>query len=132
MLDSLGRYTHLVVFSNERIAGIAGNDVLLRVRADATRGKKRTLRIQGPAHMRRFLGHVLAVGFNGIRRYGLHSPARNKKALASARPALGVPLPQPAAIERVTAFLRRVSWIERLRCPHCARWQLRLVAPIAP
>ena len=71
-------------------------------------------------------------GFKRIRHYGLLSPARKKDALAAARAALGVPTPQPAAIESVAAFLRRVSQIEHLRFPHCARGQFRLVAPIAP
>jgi len=132
VLDYLGRYTHRVAISNERIVGIEGNDVLLRVRADATSGKKRTLRIPGPAFIGRFLQHVLPAGFKRIRHYGLLAPARKKEALAAARAALGVPPPQPAAIESVAAFLRRVSQIEHLRCPHCASGQFRLVAPIAP
>ncbi|NMQ30317.1 hypothetical protein E4Q23_22695 [Candidatus Accumulibacter phosphatis] len=32
VLDYLGRYTHRVAMSNERIVGIEGNDVLFRVR----------------------------------------------------------------------------------------------------
>ncbi len=80
----------------------------------------------------RFLQHVLPPGFKRIRRYGLLSPARKKDALAAARAALGVPPPQPAAIESVAVFLRRVSQIEHLRCPHCAGGQFRLVGPIAP
>jgi hypothetical protein len=42
VLEYLGRYTHRVAISNERILGIDGNDVLLRVRADPASGKKRT------------------------------------------------------------------------------------------
>ncbi len=132
VLDYLGRYTHRVAISNERIVGIAGNDVLLRVRADATSGKKRTLRIPGPAFIGRFLQHVLPAGFKRIRHYGLLSPARKKDALAAARAALGVPPPQPAAIESAAVFLRHVSQIEHLRCPHCAAGKFRLVGPIAP
>jgi hypothetical protein len=58
VLDYLGRYTHRVAISNERILGIDGNDVLLRVRTDATSGKKRTLRIAGTGFIGRFSSDV--------------------------------------------------------------------------
>ena len=46
VLDYLGRYTHRVAISNERIIGIAHDHVAFRVRADAE-GKKRVLRPGG-------------------------------------------------------------------------------------
>ena len=132
VLDYLGRYTHRVAISNERILGIDGNDVLLRVRADATSGKKRTLRIAGTEFIGRFLLHVLPPGFKRIRHYGLLSPARKKEALAAARAALGAAAPQPAVIESVAAFLKRVARIEYAHCPHCGCGQFRLIDAIAP
>ncbi|MBK7662927.1 MAG: transposase [Sterolibacteriaceae bacterium] len=91
VLDYLGRYTHRVAISNERIVGIEGNEVLLRVRADPAAGARRTVRIPGPAFIHRFLQHVLPAGFKRIRHYGLLSPARKKDGLAAARAALGAP-----------------------------------------
>lgn len=38
VLDYLGRYTHRVAISNERIVGIEGNDVRFRVRGDPESG----------------------------------------------------------------------------------------------
>ncbi|MBK9087038.1 MAG: IS91 family transposase [Sterolibacteriaceae bacterium] len=131
VLDYLGRYTHRVAISNERIVGIEGNEVLLRVRADPAAGARRTVRIPGPAFIHRFLQHVLPAGFKRIRHYGLLSPARKKDGLAAARAALGAPPARPVVIESVAAFLRRVSQIEHGRCPNCATGQFRLVATIA-
>ncbi len=79
VLEYLGRYTHRVAISNERILGIDGNDVLLRVRADPTSGKKRTLRVPGTEFIDRFLQHVLPAGFKRIRHYGLLSPTRKRR-----------------------------------------------------
>jgi Putative transposase/Transposase zinc-binding domain len=132
VLDYLARYTNRVAISNERIVGIDGNEVLLRVRADGESGKKRTLRLAGTEFIDRFLQHVLPCGFKRIRHYGLLSPARKKIGLAAARVALGTPSPQPAVIESVAAFLRRVLTIEYARCPHCASGQFRVVAVIRP
>ena len=132
VLDYLGRYTHRVAISNERILGIDGNEVLLRVRADGKSGRKRTLRLAGTEFIDRFLLHVLPCGFKRIRHYGLLAPAHKRTHLAAARAALGAPSPQPALIESVAAFLRRVSHIEYARCPHCGSGQFRLVAVIRP
>ena len=82
VLDYLGRYTHRVAISNERIIGIANDQVAFRVRADAE-GKKRVLRLAGSEFIARFLLHVLPSGFKRIRHYGLLSPARKKVGLAS-------------------------------------------------
>ena len=132
VLDYLGRYTHRVAISNERILGIDGNEVLLRVRADGKSGRKRTLRLAGTDFIERFLQHVLPCGFKRIRHYGLLAPAHKRTHLAAARAALGAPSPQPALIESVAAFLRRVSHIETARCPHCSSGQFRVVAVIRP
>ena len=132
VLDYLGRYTHRVAISNERIVGIEGKDVLFRVRADSASCKKRTLRVPGAEFIDRFLQHVLPAGFKRIRHYGLLSPARKKVALAAARAALDVPPPQAAVIESVAAFMQRVAHIEHARCPHCRIGQFRVVATLLP
>ena len=132
VLEYLGRYTHRVAVSNERILGIDGNDVLLRVRADPTSGKKRTLRVPGTEFIDRFLQHVLPAGFKRIRHYGLLSPARKKDALAAARAALNLPPPEPALIESVADFIQRVARIEQARCPHCGIGEFRVVATLLP
>jgi hypothetical protein len=128
VLDYLGRYTHRVAISNERIVGIDGDDVIFRVRADG--GGKRHCRLPGNEFIRRFLLHVLPSGFKRIRHYGLLSPARKKAGLAAARVALNVPLPQPAVIESVAEFMRRVARFNFQRCPQCGDGQFRVIAVI--
>ncbi len=130
VLEYLGRYTHRVAISNERIVGITTDQVAFRVRADAE-GKKRVLRLAGSEFIARFLLHVLPSGFKRIRHYGLLSPARKKVGLAAARTALAVPPPEPAIIESVAAFLHRVARLESMCCPHCGG-QFRVTATLLP
>ena len=118
VLDYLGRYTHRVAISNERIVGIENEHVAFRVRSDVE-GKKRVLRLPGGEFIARFLLHVLPGGFKRIRHYGLLSPARKKLGLAAARSALAVPPPETAIVESVAAFLRRIARLESRCCPHC-------------
>ena len=132
VLEYLGRYTHRVAISNERIVGIDGDRVAFRVRADAGGTKKRTQHLSGVDFIDRFLLHVLPAGFKRIRHYGLLSPARKRFGLAAARAALDVPAPSPAIIESVADFLRRVARIEHQRCPCCGSGQMHVVAILPP
>lgn len=132
VLEYLGRYTHRVAISNERIVAIDGNDVAFRVRADPSSGKKRTIRLPGTEFIGRFLQHVLPAGFKRIRHYGLLSAARKKVGLAAARAVLGVPPPEPVVIESVADFLCRVARIEQERCPNCGVGKFQVVATLLP
>ena len=130
VLDYLSRYTHRTAIGNERLVAIAGDKVLLRVRADAT-GGKRTIALDGPLFIARFLQHVLPPGFKRIRHYGLLAPATKADRLAAARALLTMPTPNPKAVEDAQAFMRRVAAIEITCCPHCklGHWQLVLQLP---
>jgi hypothetical protein len=131
VLDYLSRYTHRVAVSNERIVGIGVNGVRLRVRADH-QGGKRTVLIDGPTFVARFLQHVLPPGFKRIRHYGLLSAARKSERLARARLALAMPAPNAQACEDAAAFLKRVAGIDVSCCPHCRIGHWRTVQVLPP
>ena len=132
VLDYLGRYTHRVAISNERILGITEDTVSIRVR-DWTQGnRRRTLSVPAQTFIERFLLHVLPKGFKRIRHYGLIGPAHKTAKLAQARAALLVPPPDPLVVESVEAFMRRIDRHDWSRCPHCAKGQFVPTAPIAP
>ena len=131
VLDYLSRYTHRVAVSNERIVGIDANRVRLRVRAD-DRGGKRTVLIDGPTFIARFLQHVLPPGFKRIRHYGLLSPATKAERLAQARLALAMPAADAQAREDAAAFIKRVTGIEVSCCPHCHLGHWRTVQMLPP
>ena len=132
VLEYLGRYTHRVAISNERIVGIGDGKVAFRLRADPESGKKRTLHLSGPAFIDRFFLHLLPNGFKRIRHYGLLAPAHKTRRLEAARRALAVPAPEPAVIESVADFMRRVADIDWTRCPHCACGRFVVTAGITP
>ena len=132
VLDYLGRYTHRVAISNERIPDISADTVSVRVR-DWTQGnRRRTLSVPAQTFIERFLLHVLPKGFKRIRHYGLLGPAGKTAKLARARAALSVPPPDPLVVESVEAFMRRIDRHEWSRCPHCGKGQFVPTAPIAP
>jgi len=126
VLDYLARYTHRTAIGNERLLAIAGDRVLLRVRADDT-GAKRVIAMPGEQFVGRLLQHVLPPGFKRIRHYGLLAPAAKTARLALARKLLAMPLSNPQAREDAQAFMRRVAGIELACCPHCRLGHWRVV-----
>lgn len=132
VLDYLARYTHRTAIGNERLVAIDGDEVRLRVRADAT-GGKRTIALEGTQFIVRLLQHVLPAGFKRIRHYGLLAPAAKAQRMPLARQLLAMPAPNPQAREDAQAFMRRVAAIEIDRCPHCmtGHWlTLQVLAPL--
>lgn len=132
VLEYLGRYTHRVAISNERIAMVDEGGVAFRVRAEAGTGKKRTLRLSGEAFIERFLLHVLPPGFKRIRHYGLLAPAHKAAKLARARAALGMAAPDPVVIESAADFMRRVARLEWCACQRCQGGRFAVSAPLPP
>ena len=125
VLDYLSRYTHRMAIGNERLVAIAGDQLLMRVRADDT-GGKRTIAMPGEQFIARLLQHVLPTGFKRIRHYGLLAPAAKTDRLALARRLLAMPQANPQAREGAQSFMRRVAAIEIERCPQCktGRWRV--------
>ena len=132
VLEYLGRYTHRVAISNERILGMDGDTVRLRVRDSAHGNRRRTLRVPAHTFIERFLLHVLPKGFKRIRHYGLLGPAAKAAKLARARAALAAPPPDRLVVESLEAFMRRINRLECARCPHCGTGRFVPSAPIAP
>ena len=126
VLDYLARYTHRTAIGNERLAAIAGDQLLLRVRADDT-GGKRVIAMPGEQFVGRLLQHVLPPGFKRIRHYGLLAPAAKTERLATARKLLAMPAANSQAREDAQAFMRRVAAIDVACCPHCRLGHWRVV-----
>jgi len=132
VLDYLGRYTHRVAISNERILGMDADTVRLRVRDSAHAKRRRTLSVPAQTFIERFLLHVLPKGFKRIRHYGLLGPAGKAVKLAQARAALSAPVLDPVVVESVDAFMRRIDRLDWMRCPRCGNGQFVPTASIAP
>jgi len=129
VLEYLGRYTHRVAISNERLVGMDETTVRFRVRA--TPGK-RVLQLPAEEFIERFLLHVLPSGFKRIRHYGLLAPAAKATKLTLARQALSAPAPDPVITATVEDFLQRVGRGEWARCPHCNEGHFVPTAAIPP
>jgi hypothetical protein len=120
VLDYLSRYTHRVAVSNERIVGIDARSVRLRVRAD-DHGGRRTVLIDGPTFIERFVQHVLPPGFKRT----VHHLFRCRRRSG------GADRTQPCE-HAAGAHLARHRWTTRpVHAPARPRAKRRLTMPIA-
>lgn len=128
LLKYLGRYTHRIAISNERILALEDGTVTFAWR-DRTQGdRRRTMTLPAAEFLRRFLLHVLPDGFQRIRHYGLHANRRAAARLERCREALGAHAPPPVAAETTAEAALRLTGVDLLRCPTCGERRLRVTA----
>ena len=128
----LGRYTHRVGLSNQRLLALSDDGVLFRTKGD------RTALLPPDAFIGRFLQHVLPRRFVKIRHYGLHASANATTKLETARRLLEAEPPEvpcaivdrtplkpaadrtsPPAAEDWRTLLHRLTGIDPTRCRRC-------------
>lgn len=123
----LGRYTHRVGISNQRLLSFDHRGVCFATK------NGRTITLAPQEFIRRFLLHVLPPGFVKIRHYGLFASGNVPTRLAAARslfPAPASPPPAPTDVEHPTdeiewqVRLLRLTGIDVTRCPRCGEGRM--------
>jgi Putative transposase len=71
VLKYLARYTHRVALSNRRLVSLEGAQVVFTAKDYAAGGQQRRVRLSAEEFLRRWVAHVLPLGFVKIRHYGL-------------------------------------------------------------
>jgi hypothetical protein len=132
VLAYLGRYTHRIAISNERLLDCENGEVRFRYRDYSHGNKTKVMRLPAEEFIRRFLLHVLPNGFMRIRHYGLLANRHRTEHLAACRAALDASTPAPSRPETVEAFLSRVLGADVNRCPHCGEGRLRPIRALPP
>ncbi|CAD6563323.1 IS91 family transposase ISAzo26 [Paraburkholderia sabiae] len=93
VLDYLGRYTHRVAISNNRLLNFDGHAVLFRWKDYRHDARHSTMTLTADEFIRRFLLHVLPDGFKRIRSYGWLANCHRAQRLAICWQLLGVKPP---------------------------------------
>ena len=130
VLDYVGRYTHRVAISNNRLLSVDDAKVRFRWKDYRDGNRSKTMSLEGGEFIRRFLIHVLPDGFRRIRYFGfLANPHRAAK-LALCRRLLPISSTQPATD---TARDRLASPAVRdfRACAYCATGFMTVVGVVA-
>jgi hypothetical protein len=93
VLAYLGRYTHRVAISNDRLLSMQQGKVSFRWKDYRDHDQCKIMTLEAPEFIRRFLLHVLPSGFQRIRHYGFLANHVRQAKLALCRKLLGVPAP---------------------------------------
>src|SRR5882672_7182784 len=102
VLDYVGRYTHRVAISNNRLLSIEDEKVSFRWKDYRDDSAQKIMTLEADEFIRRFLLHVLPDGFQRIRYYGFLSNRNRDEKLTLCRQLLGMlPLdPEPAPADQ--------------------------------
>ena len=127
VLDYLGRYTHRVAISNNRIVRVEDGQVTFwwRDYRDGDRVKQMTL--DASEFIRRFLLHILPSGFFKIRYYGTLSSRNHQTKLKRCKEIFGIIEDQKGqATQSVTweELLFELTGIDPRICPRCKKGRM--------
>ena len=120
VLAYLSRYTHRVAISNSRLISLDDNGVTFKWKDYRAKGRERAKVMTLATHefIRRFLVHVLPIGFHRIRHYGLFACPKHVNNIEHARELLNAPTPQDQVREAAAADAAE-PYIPSHPCPCC-------------
>ena len=127
VMDYLGRYTHRVALSNDRLVRLESNQVTFRWRDSSDNNKIKLLTLETFEFIRRFLLHVLPDQFVKIRYYGILSHQSRKAKLLRCKTLLGVAAneeTEKVPKETWQHLLTRITGIDPTICPYCGKGRM--------
>lgn len=110
VLRYLGRYTHRIAISNQRLLAFDGERVTFRWKDYAHGGKQRRMTLLATEFLRRFFLHVLPRGFVRIRYFGFLANRFRSHCLPLCQQLLESDRPPPSSSSEASPH-----W----HCPHC-------------
>ena len=113
VLRYLGRYTHRVAISNHRLLSFDGEKVAFRWRDYAHGNKQRVMTLSAQVFLRRYVQHVLPLGFVRIRQFGFLANCRRTSALTLIQQLLSTNTTPRAPAAHSSS--RPITWT----CPRC-------------
>jgi len=128
VLDYLGRYTHRIAISNNRLLELKDGNVTFAYKDYKHGQRQKRMTLSADEFLRRFLMHVLPDGFQRIRHYGLLGNRHRAENLARCRELLGVAAPTTEPQQDSRERYRQLTGEDPLLCPQCRIGQMLRIA----
>ena len=139
VLDYVGRYTHRVAISNNRLLDIEDDQVSFQWKDYRDPDRQKTMTLSAEEFIRRFLIHVLPDGFQRIRYYGFLSNRHREGKLVLCRQLLGMPVvdPETAPGDQPSDYdfdelYEKLTGSSLRQCPICHQGRMVVVEILAP
>ena len=126
-LEYLGRYTHRVAISNNRILSIDHGMIRFKYRDRRDHDRIKIKSLAASEFIRRFLLHVLPTGLMRIRHFGFLASRCKTSMLAQCRQSLGVPKPEPQPPKTAAQWMLALTGIDIEACPRCGHRPLQSI-----
>ena len=128
VLEYLGRYTHRVAITNNRILSIEDGRVTFNYRDRSDENKVKELTIKAKEFIRRYLLHILPPGFMKIRYYGFLAHANKKMSIPLLRQLINPDAEiTERLIETVEEMMLRLTGVDVSLCPECGKGKMVLI-----
>jgi predicted Zn-ribbon and HTH transcriptional regulator len=128
VLEYLGRYTHRVAITNNRILSIDNGTVTFTYRDRQDNNKIKTRNLAAEEFIRRFLLHILPYGFMKIRYFGFLAHINKQQAVALIRTLIDPTLKAPEKIkETVLEMMLRLTGKDVTCCPQCGKGKMKKI-----
>ena len=133
VLDYVGRYTHRVAISNNRLIDIDNGQVQFHWKDYRDNSQIKVMDLEADEFIRRFLLHVLPEGFQRIRYYGFLANRDRRKKLALCRQLLGMQtLSQTTSVKDYRQQYQELTGRSLTLCPRCLKGQMAIVESLPP
>ena len=118
VIKYLGRYTHRVAISNNRILKEEEGKVTFKYKDRKDNNKEKEMTLEAEEFIRRFLLHILPPGFMKIRHYGLLGNRNKKTKLAICKKLTNTANFEPQEINTLE-ILKKTLGVDFNLCPFC-------------
>ena len=125
VLEYLGRYTHRVAISNNRIVSIKNGKVTFTYRDRKRNVEVKNMTLYADEFIRRFLLHVLPNGFMKIRYFGFLANTNKNKCIPLVRKFIDPTAQLPEKItETAQEMILRLTGEDLACCPQCQKGKM--------
>jgi len=127
VVSYLARYSHRIAITNNRILAVDEQQVILRYKDYRDHNQYKTMQLEGPEFVRRYLRHILPQGFMRIRHFGFMANRCRETRLKQIRHALSVAEQRKGETEPASVGQDIVY-----PCKQCRQGKLHLIGEILP
>jgi hypothetical protein len=125
VLEYLGRYTHRVAITNNRIISIEGGNVTFNYRDRSDKNNVKQMTVKAQEFIRRYLMHILPKGFMKIRYFGFLAHTNKKTSIPLLRQLIN---PDAEFTEKMTETIEetmlRLTGVDISLCPECGKGKM--------
>ncbi len=134
VLEYLGRYTHRVAISNERILKLENGKVIFRYRDYRDGNKTKLLKLEVFEFIRRFLLHILPNNYYKIRYSGIFSNRNRTKKIKICKELLGITKEkeEPEKPQSWEDLLFKLTGEDPRICPSCKKGRMVRSGELSP